>query len=168
MSVGNTKKLAIAQRQQIRSWRTLWKSFQTSAVGCFSFVETTGLFYGLKLLQRAIGYNPKTVRLRTFDGLSQGRSPQTRPNAARLESAGHHHIATSRYGGGDAAKPWSDQELCPIGRVLWSRLPNRKQSAGCRLGLWCLRRSLRRTERTICGSAVESALHSQSAGGSRN
>ncbi len=43
-------------RVEVRSWRKLWRGFQTSAVGCFSFVETTGAFYGFKLLRRALGW----------------------------------------------------------------------------------------------------------------
>ncbi len=43
-------------RVEIRSWRKLWRGFQTSAVGCFSFVETTGAFFGLKLLRRVLGW----------------------------------------------------------------------------------------------------------------
>jgi hypothetical protein len=37
------------QRRRIRLWNTLWKQFAKSAVGCFSFVETTGLLYAKKL-----------------------------------------------------------------------------------------------------------------------
>ncbi len=44
---------AIGERTQIRSWRKLWKTFQTSAVGCFSFVETMGLLYGWKLFSQS-------------------------------------------------------------------------------------------------------------------
>ncbi len=38
-----------------RLGRTLWKSFATSAASCFTFVETSGLLFGAKLLGRAIG-----------------------------------------------------------------------------------------------------------------
>ncbi|WP_182866008.1 YbcC family protein [Stieleria mannarensis] len=37
-------------RQRDGLWSNLWRGFQKSAVGCFSFVETTGLLYSVKLL----------------------------------------------------------------------------------------------------------------------
>lgn len=39
-----------------RSWKSAWTKFRMSAVGCFSFVETTGLFFSLSLLQRSLGW----------------------------------------------------------------------------------------------------------------
>lgn len=36
-----------------RLWNRLWDSFQTSAVGCFGFVETTGLASAIKLLTKS-------------------------------------------------------------------------------------------------------------------
>lgn len=45
----------IQQRSLSRSFQKLWKNLRTSAVGCFPFVETTGLLYGLKLWQRSVG-----------------------------------------------------------------------------------------------------------------
>ena len=61
---------AIKSRQQIRSWRKLWKGFRSSAVGCFSFVETTGLYYGWKLLAQSFGYVTNSTRAR-FEGFRQ-------------------------------------------------------------------------------------------------
>ena len=58
---------AIQSRQEIRSWRKLWKEFRSSAVGCFSFVETTGLFSGWKLLAQSFGCDANLTRAR-FDG----------------------------------------------------------------------------------------------------
>ena len=49
------EKSSVDQRIKTRSWRKLWKQFQTSSVGCFSFVETMGLFYGWKLFSKAMG-----------------------------------------------------------------------------------------------------------------
>jgi uncharacterized protein YbcC (UPF0753/DUF2309 family) len=43
--------LLVQTRTRNGLWSTLWKTFQKSAVGCFSFVETTGLFYGVKLFR---------------------------------------------------------------------------------------------------------------------
>ena len=33
-----------------------WNAFKTSAITCFSFVETTGLFFGIKLLKESLGW----------------------------------------------------------------------------------------------------------------
>lgn len=44
------------RRQRIRHGRKLWKSFQGSAVSCFSFVETCGLKYIGKLLTDSLGW----------------------------------------------------------------------------------------------------------------
>ncbi|MEO8269410.1 MAG: DUF2309 domain-containing protein, partial [Aureliella sp.] len=84
--------LAIIQRRQTRSWRTLWKIFRTSAVGCFSFVETTGLVYGLKLLERAIGYKGRAVDVQ-FDGVAKEDRDKLGPT---LRGLNHQGITTSR------------------------------------------------------------------------
>lgn len=44
------------RRTDIRSMRKVWKSFQTSAASCFSFVESLGLAYAYKLLTDSLGY----------------------------------------------------------------------------------------------------------------
>lgn len=54
------EKLVAEQRKEDRSWLSAWKSFSTSAFSCFSFVETAGLFFGTKLLWRAIGWKPNS------------------------------------------------------------------------------------------------------------
>ena len=46
---------AILDRKTIRASRKSWKSFQTSAVSCFSFVESLGLAYFSKLLTTSFG-----------------------------------------------------------------------------------------------------------------
>ncbi|MBX3423969.1 MAG: DUF2309 domain-containing protein [Pirellulaceae bacterium] len=83
---------AINKREQARTWRALWKSFQASAVGCFSFVETTGLLVGLKLLTRVAGYNPKRSDAK-YDGL--GRADHSRLGPT-LRGLNHQGITTSR------------------------------------------------------------------------
>lgn len=83
---------AISKRRQIRSWRKLWKKFQSSPVGCFSFVETTGLFYGFGLLARAIGFNAKRVDPR-FDGVCTHEHAKLKPTLRSLNKQG---ITTSR------------------------------------------------------------------------
>ncbi len=71
---------------QHRSWLALWKSFQTSAVGCFSFVETTGLLYGVKLLKRAIGIT--TSDASNTDGLSKTVRSKLGPTLRGLHKQG--------------------------------------------------------------------------------
>lgn len=45
----------IVKRRATSTWRSLWKGFQTSAVSCFSFVESAGLFSGGRLVRKVIG-----------------------------------------------------------------------------------------------------------------
>lgn len=76
---------AVHQRAMIRSWRKSWKQFATSAVGCFSFVETTGLLSAGSLLGRTLRIGkgrPDPSR----DGL--GPDQQARLTLAKLEEQG--------------------------------------------------------------------------------
>ncbi|MGB7327285.1 MAG: DUF2309 domain-containing protein [Rubripirellula sp.] len=82
-----TEMNAIAVRSQTRSWRKLWKNFQTSAIGCFSFVETTGLFYGFKLLGRSIGHTPWSAD-ESVDGLSKQDHKKLGPTLHGLDEQG--------------------------------------------------------------------------------
>lgn len=82
---------AIQSRNRIRSWRSLWKGFQSSAVGCFSFVETMGLFYGFKLLAGAIGYSSNAAPAK-FDGLQKTDHHKIGPT---LRNLNHQGITTS-------------------------------------------------------------------------
>lgn len=56
--VGNTAATAqaVVERRTLRSARKAWKSFQTSATSCFSFVESVGLAYLPKLLTDSLGW----------------------------------------------------------------------------------------------------------------
>lgn len=45
------------ERRRARLWNTLWKQFAKSAVGCFSFVETTGLLYAEKLFAGSVPHD---------------------------------------------------------------------------------------------------------------
>ena len=46
---------ATESRRRLRLGRKIWKSFQTSASGCFTFVEALGLAFALKLLTDSLG-----------------------------------------------------------------------------------------------------------------
>ena len=59
---------ACSDRKTIRAWRNLWKSFQSSAASCFSFVETFGLTYGVKLLTNSLGLD-RPVKNAETDGI---------------------------------------------------------------------------------------------------
>lgn len=48
---GDDEAAMVTKRKRSGLWTKLWQKFQKSAIGCFSFVETTGLLYSLKLLQ---------------------------------------------------------------------------------------------------------------------
>ena len=50
---------AIQGRLRLRFLRKSWKEFQSSAASCFSAVESTGLFYGLKLIARTLGLSKR-------------------------------------------------------------------------------------------------------------
>ncbi len=92
-SVDGTVETSVARKcQQQRTWMSLWKSFQGSAVSCFSFVETTGLLYGWELLKRVIGYKAASV-VADFDGLSARDREQIGPTLRGLNQQG---MTTSR------------------------------------------------------------------------
>lgn len=59
-----------AYRKQLRKRRKAWKVFQTSAISCFSFVESLGLGYTWKLFTDSLGLTPP-VADPTHDCLSQ-------------------------------------------------------------------------------------------------
>ncbi|MCA9172464.1 MAG: DUF2309 family protein, partial [Planctomycetales bacterium] len=82
---------AASRRSTFRFLRKAWKEFQVSAVSTFAFVETAGLFYGLKLLARSIGFG-HTAPSR-FDGVSPADRPQLGPSLRGLNQQG---ICTSK------------------------------------------------------------------------
>lgn len=58
------------RRGIIRAFRKVWKQFQTSATGCFGFVESTGLAYSLRLATRTLGFQKHHTESR-FDGIRE-------------------------------------------------------------------------------------------------
>lgn len=77
----------IAQRAENCSWRNLWKQFQTSAVGCFSFVETLGLFYGWKLIANTVGWDLGKPSSK-FDGVPAHDHDHLKPTLRSLKCQG--------------------------------------------------------------------------------
>ena len=77
----------VKRRSTIRLLRKAWKQFQTSAVSCFSFVETSGLLYGAKLLGRAVGIAGPTCDSR-FDGIGRADRPRLGPMLDSLNQQG--------------------------------------------------------------------------------
>jgi uncharacterized protein YbcC (UPF0753/DUF2309 family) len=76
-----------ARRSAIRSWRKQWRGFQTSAIGCFPFVEATGLWFGWKLLTRSLGWNAAEPDGR-LDGIAECKHYQLGPSLAGLAEQG--------------------------------------------------------------------------------
>lgn len=81
----------IEKRRQIRTWRSLWKDFQSSAIGCFSFVETAGLLYLGSLLRRTAGRPPRLTDSRS-DGVGRHQADRLAPT---LRGLNHQGITTS-------------------------------------------------------------------------
>ena len=76
---------ATEKRTRIRGLRYMWKSFQSSAVGCFAFVEATGLFYGYKLARKLLGQPTKETK---FDGIDPKRGHRVGPGFSGLHRQG--------------------------------------------------------------------------------
>lgn len=57
-----------------------WNAFKTSAITCFSFVETAGLFFGIKLLKESFGW--KNTKSHNFKHLA----PKLTPNQELSQS----------------------------------------------------------------------------------
>lgn len=82
----------VRTRQERRTGRKVWKSFQTSAVSCFSFVESLGLFYFGKLLTDSLLLT-RPVASADRDGLPRDGSATLRPD---LHLPGTDELAISR------------------------------------------------------------------------
>lgn len=70
-----------------RLFRKSWKQLQTSAISCFSFVETAGLLYGWKLAKKSIGGSAAGKSPET-DGLQNAPEGRLRPDLSDLEQIG--------------------------------------------------------------------------------
>lgn len=76
-----------AQRLALRQTRKLWKSFQSSATSCFSFVESLGLFSAGKLLTDSFRWT-KPVASTDADGLPEKFVPNLGPDIHALQNRG--------------------------------------------------------------------------------
>jgi uncharacterized protein YbcC (UPF0753/DUF2309 family) len=74
-----TQAKVVSRRQAKRRGRKLWKSFRTSAISCFSFVESLGLPYVLTLFTDSFRV-PRPVADAQRDGLPLGESVRLGPN----------------------------------------------------------------------------------------
>jgi uncharacterized protein YbcC (UPF0753/DUF2309 family) len=70
---------ALQKRVRIRQARQMWKAFQSSATSCFSFVESLGLSYVVKLFTDSMCWTRPVDNAET-DGLSSGLSARVAPN----------------------------------------------------------------------------------------
>ena len=82
---------ASIDRKTIRESRKSWKSFQTSAVSCFSFVESLGLAYFAKLLATSFRLAPPVAATDT-DGIPSNLIESLGPE---IESHGSTGIASA-------------------------------------------------------------------------
>lgn len=77
----------LQKKGAVRAFRKAWKQFQSSAVGCFAFVETAGLLYAGHLLRRSLGIPPRSSDYR-FDGVSSDRHDELGPTLHGLVDQG--------------------------------------------------------------------------------
>ena len=70
---------AIDHRTLLRKGRKLWKGFQSSAISCFSFVESLGLTYLPKLLTDSLALTPPVADPR-HDGLTPDEQHRLGPD----------------------------------------------------------------------------------------
>lgn len=87
-----TKDSVILARREQRLGRKLWKSFQTSATSCFSFVESLGVLYVPKLLTDSLLWT-RPVASPELDGLKQHGSARLCPD---LQAHGQSGLALSK------------------------------------------------------------------------
>ncbi len=80
----STTREIVRKRMEIRQGRKLWKAFQTSAVSCFSFVESLGLPYLGKLLTDSMQWT-RPASPADLDGLSRQQASLLGPDVC----AGH-------------------------------------------------------------------------------
>lgn len=78
------------RRARVRNMRHLWKRFQTSTVSCFAFVETNGLLYTKKFVDRLLGRANVSAQR---DGVRAADAAQTGPGLRGLSQQG---IGTSQ------------------------------------------------------------------------
>jgi hypothetical protein len=78
---------AAASRRMLRLGRKVWKSFQTSATGCFTFVESLGLAYLPKLLTDSLGWT-RPVLPAGRDGVPAAALPALGPDIHAPGAAG--------------------------------------------------------------------------------
>lgn len=67
---GQSQANAVARRRMTRAGRGVWKSFQSSASSCFSFVESLGFLYAGKLISNTFRFT-RPVAKSHFDGIKQ-------------------------------------------------------------------------------------------------
>jgi uncharacterized protein len=78
---------SVQRKGAIRAFRKAWKQFQSSAVGCFAFVETAGLLYAGQLLRRSLTMPSRGTDYR-FDGVDQDRHDDLKPTMDGLDEQG--------------------------------------------------------------------------------
>lgn len=77
---------ATRSRQMQRQGRKIWKMFQTSAISCFSFVESLGVTYFLKMLTDSLGLT-RPVPPAHGDGIRRGDQKRLGPEFRSCETS---------------------------------------------------------------------------------
>lgn len=85
----SARKSALDDRRSKRQLRRWWQNFQSSATSCFSFVESLGLWYGIKLITRSLGYCEAAPQ--RFDGVAPEHQDMLGPVLRGLEEQGVTH-----------------------------------------------------------------------------
>lgn len=81
------KEEVLARRSQIRNFRSMWQKLQSSALGCFPFVETMGFAYGWKLIQESLPGKQAKKDTR-FDGIPTCQHDRLGPSLQGLNAQG--------------------------------------------------------------------------------
>jgi uncharacterized protein YbcC (UPF0753/DUF2309 family) len=76
---------AVTERKRLQLWRKLWNGFQSSAIGCFGFVESTGLLYGWKLFAQSPNNSSEKTK---FDGVKVSDREHLGPTLRGLNQQG--------------------------------------------------------------------------------
>ncbi|MHC4878595.1 MAG: YbcC family protein [Planctomycetota bacterium] len=83
----DTQSQATNARRVVRSLRKVWKGFQTSAAGCFGFVESAGWVAALKLFRKSAGLSGTSDSCR-HDGIDPEHHDCTAPSLEGLAEQG--------------------------------------------------------------------------------
>ena len=114
-----TQVAVIERRSLVRLRRKIWKSFQSSAASCFSFVESMGLAYSVKLVTDAFRFS-RPVNPGRYDGISAVQRSPLGPDLQSVEQQGLSLSQQITLAEGMLRNPGADSGLRQDCRHLWS------------------------------------------------